>query len=96
MTTGHTTMTAALAVARTPGTYADLSHVIAAVTILMAVLSLTRLRPALRGQRSRRATLPVLARMTAIALALACLLVSGPAHPAVRSQYLAFFRRPGH
>jgi uncharacterized membrane protein YidH (DUF202 family) len=81
----------------TPGVYADLSHAIAVVTVLLAAGAAWRLRPALharmrRGQRSR-ATLPALFRVTAIAVALACLLLSGRAQPAVKSHYLSLFRR---
>ncbi len=38
----------------TPGLYADLSHVIAFVTIVMALLALSRLRPAVRQHRENR------------------------------------------
>lgn len=41
---------AAPAVTRTPGLYADLSHAIAFITIVMALLALYRLRPAVRNR----------------------------------------------
>jgi hypothetical protein len=40
-------------VIHTPGSYADLSHIIAVITITMAVLALIRLRPAIRRARHK-------------------------------------------
>ena len=41
--------------AATPGAYSDLSHVIAVVTITMAIAALLRLRPARRKNRGMHA-----------------------------------------
>jgi hypothetical protein len=42
------------AVSTVPGLYSDLSHVIAVVTISMALMALVRLRPAIKRRASQR------------------------------------------
>jgi uncharacterized membrane protein YidH (DUF202 family) len=55
---------AGFATVRTPGAYADLSHVIAVITVIMAVMALVRLRPALRRMRGKSYVVSVRARWT--------------------------------
>ncbi len=51
-------MILASAAAATPGTYSDLSHVIAVITIAMALAALLRLRPARRKNKGMHARPP--------------------------------------